>query len=111
MDVTEWLEWFLGCLGRAIGSAETSLGAVLYKARLWEKVNLHPVNERQRKVLNRMLAGFKGHMNTSKYAKLAKISPDTALRDIRDLVGRGILLQNAGGGRSTSYRLVTHEEL
>ncbi len=111
MDVTEWLEWFLGCLGRAIGSAEISLEAVLYKARLWQKVNLHPVNERQRKVLNRMLDGFKGHMNTSKYAKLAKISPDTALRDIRDLVGRGILFQNAGGGRSTSYRLATDEEL
>ncbi len=111
MDVTEWLEWFLGCLGRAIGSAEISLEAVLYKARLWQKVNLHPVNERQRKVLNRMLDGFKGHMNTSKYAKLAKISPDTALRDIRDLVGRWILFQNAGGGRSTSYRLATDEEL
>lgn len=111
IDVTEWLGWFLGCLGRAIKSAETSLETILYKARLWEKVNLQPVNERQRKVINRMLDDFKGYMNTSKYAKLAKTSSDSALRDIKGLVGRGILVQNPGGGRSTSYRLITAEEL
>jgi hypothetical protein len=105
IDVTEWLGWFLGCLGRAIESAETHLESVLYKSRLWERANMHSVNERQRKVLNRMLDDFKGHMNTSKYAKLAKTSPDSALRDIKDLVTWGILVQNPGGGRSTSYRL------
>jgi Fic family protein len=111
IDATEWLEWFLSCLSRSIETAETSLEAVLYKAKLWEKVNSNPVNERQRKVLNRMLDGFKGYMNTSKYAKLAKTSPDSALRDIKDLVARGIFIQNSGGGRSTSYRLVATEEL
>lgn len=111
LDITEWLAWFLGCLDRAIASAEDTLAAVLYKARLWEKANRRPVNDRQRLVLNRMLNGFQGHMNTSKYAKLAKCSTDTALRDIRDLLDRGILIQNPGGGRSTSYRLASPDEL
>ena len=110
VDVTEWLEWFLGCLGRSIENAQTSLETIHYKARLWKKVNRHPVNERQRQILNRMLDDFKGHMNTSKYARLAKTSPDSALRDIKDFVARGILVQNPGGGRSTSYRLVRNDE-
>lgn len=93
-------------MGRAISSAETTVGNVLFKAQLWEKINRKPVNERQRLIINRMLEDdFKGHMNTSKYAKLAKCSNDTALRDIQDLKERGIFLQNSGGGRSTSYRL------
>jgi Fic family protein len=105
-EITEWLEWFLACLGHALDSAEESLTNVLYKAKLWEKANQNPVNERQRIVINRMLEdGFIGHMNTSKYAKFAKCSKDTALRDIQDLKGRGLLIQNEGGGRSTSYRL------
>lgn len=82
------------------------IGNVLFKALLWEKINQKPVNERQRLIINRMLEDdFKGHMNTSKYAKLAKCSNDTALRDIQDLKNRGIFIQNPGGGRSTSYRL------
>ncbi len=106
-EITGWLEWFLDCLGRAISSAEDALSAVLFKARLWEKINRQPVNERQRLIVNRMLEdGFKGNMNTSKYAKLAKCSPDTALRDIQKLKSRGIFIQNPGGGRSTSYRLL-----
>jgi Fic family protein len=106
LEITGWLEWFLDCLGRSISSAETILGNVLYKAQLWDKINQKPVNERQRLVINRMLDGdFKGHMNTSKYAKLAKCSNDTALRDIQELKVRGIYIQNPGGGRSTSYRL------
>lgn len=105
LDITPWLEWFLGCLDRAIASATGLLGAVLYKARLWEKINRRPVNERQRKIINRMLGNFEGVLTTSKYAKLAKCSNDTALRDILDLVERGILLRNEAGGRSTSYRL------
>lgn len=105
-DITPWLGWFLGCLGRSIQSAKTTLGNVLYKAQLWEHINQKPVNDRQRLVLNRMLEdNFQGLMNTSKYAKLAKCSTDTALRDIQDLSRRGVFIQNPGGGRSTSYRL------
>lgn len=106
-EITGWLEWFLDCLGRAISSAEDTLGIVLFKAQLWAKINQNPVNERQRLIINRMLEdNFKRHMNTSKYAKLAKCSTDTALRDIQELKGRGIFIQNPGGGRSTSYRLL-----
>ena len=105
LDITLWLEWFFGCLDRAIASATDLLSAVLHKARLWERINQQPVNDRQRKIINRMLENFEGVLTTSKYAKLAKCSPDTALRDILELVERGILLRNVGGGRSTSYRL------
>ncbi|MFO0840675.1 MAG: Fic family protein [Phycisphaerae bacterium] len=105
VDISLWLAWFLGCLDRAIDGADGTLGAVLNKARLWQRINRRPVNDRQRLVINRMLNGFKGVLSTSKYAKLAKCSADTALRDIRELLDRGILVQNPGGGRSTSYRL------
>lgn len=111
VDVIAWLGWFLDCLSRAIDQAEETLSAVLNKARMWDRINLQPVNDRQRLVLNRMFEGFKGHINTSKYATLAKCSPDTALRDIQQLVERGIFVQNPGGGRSTSYRLASLEEL
>ena len=105
-DITDWLGWFLDCLGRAIGSAEDSLRSVLFKAQLWGEMNRLPVNERQRLVVNRMLEDdFEGNMQTSKYARLAKCSTDTALRDIQDLRARGIFIRNPGGGRSTSYRL------
>ena len=106
LDITDWMRWFLDCLKRAIANAENELNAVLFKARLWEKINQQPVNMRQRLVINRMLEyDFQGYINTSKYAKLAKCSTDTALRDIQELKGRGIFIQNPGGGRSTSYRL------
>jgi len=105
MDITRWMEWFLGCLGRASAGAQTTLGAVLAKARLWERIQGVPLNERQRLVLNRLLDGFEGKLTTSKYAKLAKCSQDTALRDILPLVERGILVRNPEGGRSTSYAL------
>lgn len=106
LDITNWLKWFLDCLGRALSNAETTIGPVLFKAKLWEKINQRPVNDRQRVIINRMLEDdFQGYMNTSKYAKLAKCSNDTALRDIQDLKERGIFVQNPGGGRSTSYRL------
>ena len=105
-DITDWLAWFLDCLGNAVADAETTLGNVLFKARLWDAINQRPVNDRQRLIINRMLEDdFEGFMNTSKYAKLTKCSNDTALRDIRALKERGILIQNPGGGRSTSYRL------
>jgi Fic family protein len=105
MDVTPWMEWFLGCLGRAIDGAHGMLGAVLAKARFWESVRGVPLNDRQRLVLNRLLDGFEGKLTTSKYAKLAKCSQDTALRDILPLVERGILVRGPEGGRSTSYSL------
>lgn len=105
-DVTDWLIWFLNCLGRAMANTEFVLKNVLFKAELWEKINQQPVNDRQRLIINRMLEeNFQGHMNTSKYAKLAKCSTDTALRDIQALKARGIFIQNSGEGRSTSYRL------
>jgi len=105
LDVTEWLEWFLGCLGRAIQGSDETLSAVLLKAKVWERVNQKPVNERQRKVINRLLDGFEGKLTTSKYAKLARCSEDTALRDIRALLDLGVLIKNEAGGRSTSYEL------
>jgi Fic family protein len=105
VDITRWLAWFIDCLGRAVDGAEDALAAVLRKARLWQRINLRPVNERQRTVINRMLGDFEGFLSTSKYAKLAKCSADTALRDIRELLDRGVLVQNPGAGRSTSYRL------
>ena len=110
LDITEWMEWFLACLGRSIERAEDKLAAVLYKARFWEMVGRHHINERERAVLHRMLGDFKGHLNTSKYAKLAKCSTDTALRDIRELLDLGIVVKNPGGGRSTSYRLTRLED-
>jgi Fic family protein len=105
MSITPWMEWFLACLGRAIEGTQTTLAAVLAKARFWEAVAGVAVNDRQRLVLNRLLNGFEGKLTTSKYAKLAKCSPDTALRDILSLVERGILVRNLEGGRSTSYSL------
>lgn len=110
-DITDWLSWFLDCLGRAISNAETTLGNVLFKAQLWDTINQKPVNDRQRLIINRMLEDdFEGFMNTSKYAKLAKCSNDTALRDIQELKERGIFIKNSGGGRSTSYRLPDRKE-
>ncbi|MFN0076994.1 MAG: Fic family protein [Prosthecobacter sp.] len=105
LDVTLWLEWFLGCLGRAIAKADETLSGVLHKARVWEKLNHQPVSDRQRKIINKLLDGFEGKLTSSKYAMLVKCSEDTALRDIRVLVERGVLLKNEAGGRSTSYTL------
>jgi Fic family protein len=105
MDVTPWMEWFLGCLGRAIDGAQLSLSAVLGKARFWERIKGVQMNDRQRLVINRLLDGFEGKLTTSKYAKLAKCSQDTAHRDILALVEHGVLVRNPEGGRSTSYSL------
>jgi Fic family protein len=97
------MQWFLGCLGRAIDGAQMALRTVLGKARFWEAIAGIATNDRQRLVLNRLLDGFEGKLTTSKYAKLAKCSQDTALRDILPLVEHGILVRNPEGGRSTSY--------
>lgn len=105
LDITEWLAWFLGCLDRAFDGAETILAGVLAKARFWQAHAGADFNARQRMVINRLLDGFEGKLTSSKWAKLAKCSQDTAGRDIGDLVKRGILLKDAAGGRSTSYSL------
>ena len=105
LDITRWMEWFLGCLARAIESAQTTLSGVTAKARYWEKLRDVSLNERQRLVIARMLDGFEGKLTTSKWAALTKSSQDTALRDIQQLVDRGVLIRNAAGGRSTSYSL------
>lgn len=105
LDITMWLAWFIGCLARAIEAADEILASVLHKAQLWRRINRRPVNDRQRKVINRLLDGFEGFLTTSKYATLGECSSDTALRDIQELLERGILLKNPGRGRSTSYRL------
>ncbi|HUX79709.1 MAG TPA: Fic family protein [Alphaproteobacteria bacterium] len=107
LDVTSWMEWFLNCLTRAIQGSENALESVLRKARFWERVSSISLNARQRKVLNLMLDdSFKGKLTTSKWAKLAKCSQDTAYRDILSLVNQGILAINSEGGRSTSYSIV-----
>jgi Fic family protein len=111
VDITGWLEWFLNCLHRAIDGAEERLSGVLRKAKLWERINRHPVNGRQLLVINRMLDDFTGFLTNSKYVKLTKCSPDTALRDIQELMERGILVKNSSRGRSTSYRLVEAHEI
>lgn len=111
VDITGWLAWFLDCLDRALTAAESTLSAVLTKARLWERINQGPMNDRQRVVINRLMGEFHGPLNSSKYAKLAKCSTDTALRDIQALVDRRVLVQNPAGGRSTSYRLATLDEI
>jgi Fic family protein len=105
LDITPWLSWFLGCLDRAITGADKTLATVIHKARFWQRISGTPINDRQRLVINLMLNGFKGVLSTSKYAKLAKCSKDTALRDIQELLKHDILVQNPGAGRSTSYRL------
>ena len=105
LDVTPWMEWFLACLGRAIDGAQTTLASVLKKARFWQTVRDVPINGRQRLVLNRVLDGFEGKLTTSKWVTIAKCSSDTALRDIVDLVERGVLVRNPGAGRNTSYSL------
>jgi len=111
LNITPWLTWFLDCLGRAFDRADETLASVLYKARLWDKASRQPLNERQRLVIGRMLGDWEGCMTTSKYARLARCSGDTALRDMRELIAGGVFVQNPGGGRSTSYRLASGEEL
>jgi Fic family protein len=105
LDITRWLTWFLDCLGRAIDDAETLSAVVLAKARFWDIHMAVTFNERQRMIVNQLLNGFEGKLTSSKWAKLAKCSQDTALRDIEDMVRKGILHKDPAGGRSTSYSL------
>ncbi|WP_175839105.1 Fic family protein [Burkholderia anthina] len=106
LDVTAWLAWFLDALGRAVDHAHTTLDAVLVKARFWQRCGGLAMNERQVKVVNRLLDGFEGKLTTTKWAAVAKCSQDTALRDIGELVAHGVLRRSSSGGRSTSYELV-----
>ena len=105
LDVTSWQDWFLRCLERAIVGAESTHGAVMNKARFWRHFAAESFNERQITILNQLMDGFDGKLTSSKWAKLAKCSQDTAYRDILDLVARGALQKDPGGGRSTSYSL------
>ena len=106
LDITFWQAWFLGCLSRAIEDAHGKLGEALRKARFWERYNREPLNKRQIKVLSRVMDNFEGKLTSSKWAKIAKCSQDTAGRDIKDLMERGALVKDPGGGRSTSYSIV-----
>jgi Fic family protein len=105
MDVTPWLDWFVGCTNRAIEGSESTLGNVFAKAAFWNSFVNTDVNPRQRLMLNRLLDGFEGKLTTDKWQKMTETSARTAVRDIQDLVEKGALIQNEEGGRSTSYRL------
>jgi Fic family protein len=106
LDITERLEWFLDCLNSTFDGVEEALSAVFRKARFWQACAATPLNERQKTIINKILDGFEGKLTSSKWAKLAKCSQDTALRDIQDLVERGLLAKSPRGGRSTGYTLI-----
>lgn len=105
-DITEWLDWFLHCLQNAMFTTENTTRKILNKAEFWKLHEHTPINERQRLILNKLFEGFEGKLQTSKWAKITKTSTDTALRDIKDLVEKGILQQTDEGGRNASYELV-----
>lgn len=105
MDVTQWLSWFLSSLLSAIQVAEIELSITLFKANFWQRCSGIPMNERQIKLLNKLLDGFDGKLTSSKWAIITKCSSDTALRDITDLLAQGVLVKSDSGGRSTSYEL------
>ena len=105
LDITNWLKWFLDCLKEAIVASNTIIDKVVRKHQFFVNNATKATNERQRLILTKLLDGFEGNLTSSKYAKIAKTSPDTALRDINDLVEKGILLKATSGGRSTNYLL------
>lgn len=105
LDITEWLQWFLHCLNKALDETEATLKKVLTKTKFWDKHVKTVINERQRLLLNKLFDGFTGNLTTSKWAKIAKCSADTALRDIQDLMDKKILQKDTSGGRSTNYFL------
>ena len=105
LDVTLWLRWFLAALQRAVNNAQGTLDTVLSKSRFWRQWAGTPMNDRQVGMLNRLLDGFEGKLTSGKWALIAKCSPDTALRDINDLVTRSVLRRSTAGGRSTAYEL------
>ena len=109
-DATNWLAWFLECLARAIEHSERQVSLALSHSKFWQKHAEAGLNQRQVKVIKRLLeagpGGFEGGMTNRKYVGLAKASRETAKRDLTDLVNKGILIRNQGGGRSTSYSLI-----
>lgn len=105
LDITVWVRWFLECFLRALSRAEDALAMVLRKAALWQELGGLEINDRQHKIINLLLDDFKGHLTSGKYAKLTHCSTDTALRDLKDLVSKGVLISGEAGGRSTNYRL------
>jgi Fic family protein len=107
LDITEWIKWFLQCLINALKSTDSILKQVLFKADFWNKHSKTMINERQSLLINKLLEGFEGRLTSSKWAKIAKCSKDTAIRDINDLMHKNILRKEAAGGRSINYELVT----
>lgn len=105
-DITEWMEWFLSCLERTLINSSKVLENVLVKARFWEQHSQTPLNDRQRLMLNKLFDSFEGKLTSSKWAKIAKCSQDTAIRDIQDLISKSILQKEVQGGRSTNYELI-----
>lgn len=105
-DITEWLEWFLQCLKNAMLATENTTQRIMRKAEFWKQHEQTSINERQRLMLNKLFDGFEGKLQTSKWAKITKTSTDTALRDIKGLIEKGILQQTDGGGRNANYELV-----
>jgi len=105
LDITPWINWFINCLNRALDSSLDILDTVLFKHRYWTKYRGVRINDRQEKLITRLMDGFKGKLTTSKWAKMAKCSQDTALRDIQDLMNKGMMTQNIGKGKNTSYDL------
>lgn len=105
LDITGWVKWFLNCLLDSLKSTDLILERVLFKADFWNKHSRFILNERQKKLLNKLLDEFDGKLTSSKWAKIAKCSKDTAIRDINDLISKGILQKEAAGGRSTNYEL------
>lgn len=105
LDITNWIIWFLSCLINALKSTDMVLTKVLFKAGFWQKHTNTALNDRQKKLLNKLMDGFDGKLTSSKWAKIAKCSKDSAIRDINDLIEKGILQKEAAGGRSTNYEL------
>ncbi|MEO5644172.1 MAG: Fic family protein [Bacteroidia bacterium] len=105
LDITPWIMWYLDCLNGALNATDATMHRVLYKTQFWDEHAKVPVNERQRLLMNKLLDGFEGKLTSSKWAKIAKCSPDTALRDINDLITKGVIEKENSGGRSTAYFL------
>ena len=104
-DITPWLTWFLNCLRNSLLHTDITLKSVFRKAAFWDKHKNTPLNERQKRIINKLFDNFYGKLTSSKWAKMTKTSPDTALRDIKDLIEKGVLEQDEAGGRSTNYKL------
>jgi Fic family protein len=106
MDVTDWMHWFLTCLINSLKATDITLQRVSTKAEFWKYHSSAELNDRQRKMLNKLLDGLNGNLSSSKWAKMTKCSRDTAIRDINDLLAKGLLQKEAAGGRSTHYELL-----